>query len=216
MTYLGAPTTPDDSTLAIEPFLEHELARIRCLAENTPDVNGNYTELFWSLVVGLSRTKNLPLVHSIGLVNDFLLRKAPELPIPATVDAGTERMQRVQKQTAAYKIDRAFQYDPSLASSATLRKARRGMAVMAVVSIGLLLMDHDTAVREGKVSPVILFVCPMAACISLAGVFDPRIVWALSNNGQNMPARYKWMGGIAAMIGLSISLFLAYMYHLGG
>ena len=98
MTYLGTPSTPDGSTLAIEPFLDHELARIRGLAENAPDETGQYTELFWSLVVGLSRTKNLPLVQSIALVNDFLLRKTPELPVPAKIDAGTERMQRVQKK----------------------------------------------------------------------------------------------------------------------
>src|SRR5579872_249784 len=110
------PLPSDASFSPYVAFLDHELPRIQqelgvVSASSAQTEAEKWTELFWFLVVGLSKTKNIGLIQSVDMVHRYLKQKHPEFPLPATLNVGPERMQWLQTQLKSYRVDAVHRED---------------------------------------------------------------------------------------------------------
>ena len=83
----------------------------------------------------------------------------------------------------------------------------RPFASLALVT-ALLVGHHMYGMQQGEIYPSLLLFFFCIGGMSIAGCIYPPAFYALTKYGTHLPARFKVMGGLFALAGAALGLYV--------
>ena len=83
----------------------------------------------------------------------------------------------------------------------------RPLASLALIT-ALLAGHHVYGMQQGEIFPKLLLFLFFLGGMAVGGCIHPPVFYALTKYGQHLPARYKVIGGLFALAGSALGLYV--------
>jgi hypothetical protein len=88
----------------------------------------------------------------------------------------------------------------------------RPLASLALV-VGLIVGHHMYGMQQGEIFPKLLIFLFLIGGMAAAGCIYPPVFFALTKYGQHLPTRFKVIGGLCALAGSALGLWVLITFY---